>query len=41
VIDLPSGMDKPGKFMEELYNTLTGIQNGEVEAPEGWIHHVM
>lgn len=41
VIDMPSGMDKPGKFMEELYNTLTGIQNGEVEAPEGWIHHVI
>lgn len=29
-----------GPVTEELYNTLTGIQLGDVEAPEGWIHIV-
>jgi branched-chain amino acid aminotransferase len=29
-----------GPVTEELYNTLTGIQRGDVEAPEGWIHIV-
>lgn len=38
VINFPSGMEKAGKVMGELYNTLTGIQSGKIEAPEGWIH---
>ena len=39
-ICFPSGMEKPGKIMEELYRTLSAIQNGEMEAPEGWIRHI-
>ncbi len=34
----PSGMDAPGPVTAKLYETLTGIQYGTVEAPEGWIH---
>jgi branched-chain amino acid aminotransferase len=37
VIALPSGMDKMGEVSAKLRTTLTGIQNGEIEAPEGWI----
>ena len=37
VIALPSGMDKMGEVSAKLRETLTGIQNGEIEAPEGWI----
>ena len=37
VIKLPSGMDHAGEVIGELYSTLTGIQNGKVKAPEGWI----
>ncbi len=33
----PSGMEKMGPITQKLYETLTGIQMGEVEAPEGWI----
>jgi len=33
-------MEKPGKVMEELYRTLSAMQNGEMEAPEGWIRHI-
>jgi len=36
-IDFPSGMDAPGKITKKLYDTLTGIQYGKIEAPEGWI----
>ncbi len=36
-IVLPSGMDSMGPVMQELYDTLTGIQYGRIEAPEGWI----
>lgn len=28
--------DKPGKVCEKLYNTLRGIQYGEIEDPYGW-----
>ena len=31
----PSGMEKPGKITAKLYETLSGIQNGEIPAPEG------
>ncbi len=37
-ICLPSGMEKMGPVIQELYDTLTGIQMGRIEAPEGWIH---
>ena len=29
-----------GPVIKKLYDTLTGIQVGDVEAPEGWIYHV-
>ena len=37
-ICLPSGMEKMGPVTQKLYDTLTGIQMGHIEAPEGWIH---
>ena len=37
----PSGMEKPGKIMAKLYETLSGIQNGEIPAPEGWIRKIL
>lgn len=36
-ICFPSGMEKMGPVMQKLYDTLTGIQMGRIEAPEGWI----
>ncbi|MCQ5252043.1 branched-chain amino acid aminotransferase [Bariatricus massiliensis] len=36
-ICLPSGMDEMGPVTKKLYDTLTGIQMGKIEAPEGWI----
>lgn len=36
-ICLPSGMKDMGPVTKKLYDTLTGIQMGRVEAPEGWI----
>ena len=36
-ICLPSGMDEMGPITKKLYDTLTGIQMGKIEAPEGWI----
>ncbi|MCI8638661.1 MAG: branched-chain amino acid aminotransferase [Coprococcus sp.] len=36
-ICLPSGMDDMGPVTKKLYETLTGIQMGHIEAPEGWI----
>ena len=37
-ICFPSGMEKMGPVIQKLYDTLTGIQMGRIEAPEGWIH---
>ena len=37
-ICLPSGMSEMGPVTKKLYDTLTGIQMGRIEAPEGWIH---
>lgn len=34
---LPSGMGEMGPITKKLYDTLTGIQMGKIEAPEGWI----
>lgn len=36
-ICFPSGMDEMGPVTKKLYDTLTGIQLGRIEAPEGWI----
>ena len=36
-ICFPSGMEKMGPITQKLYDTLTGIQMGHIEAPEGWI----
>ena len=36
----PSGMEKPGEITQKLYETLTGIQMGRIEAPEGWIKEI-
>ena len=39
-ICLPSGMDEMGPVTKKLYETLTGIQMGRIEAPKGWIYTV-
>lgn len=36
-ICLPSGMTEMGPVIKKLYDTLTGIQMGRIEAPEGWL----
>ena len=36
-IFLPSGMTEMGPVCTKLRETLTGIQMGEIEAPEGWV----
>lgn len=36
-ICFPSGMEEMGPITKKLYETLTGIQMGRIEAPEGWI----
>ena len=36
-ICFPSGMEEMGPWTKKLYDTLTGIQMGRLEAPEGWI----
>ena len=41
VIALPSGMEKIGEISAKLRNTLTGIQMGDIEAPEGWIDRIL
>ena len=40
-ISFASGMEKMGPVMQKLYDTLTGIQMGRLEAPEGWICTIM
>lgn len=37
-ICFPSGMSEMGPVTKKLYDTLTGIQMGRIEAPKGWIH---
>jgi len=36
-ICLPSGMTEMGPVTKKLYDTLTGIQMGRIEAPKGWL----
>lgn len=40
-ICLPSGMTEMGPITKKLYDTLTGIQMGRIEAPEGWIKEIL
>ncbi len=40
-ICFPSGMDEMGPVTKKLYDTLTGIQMGRIEAPEGWIKEII
>ena len=39
-IRFPSGMEAMGPITKKLYDTLTGIQMGTIEAPEGWIREI-
>lgn len=39
-ICMPSGMDEMGPVLKKLYDTLTGIQMGTIEGPEGWVHEI-
>ena len=40
-ICFPSGMEEMGEITKKLYDTLTGIQMGRIEAPEGWLVDIM
>ncbi len=40
-INFPSGMDAPGEITKKLYDTLTAIQYGKIEAPQGWIRKIV
>lgn len=40
VVNIPSGMEGMGEITKKLYDTLIGIQMGELEAPEGWIRKI-
>ena len=39
-IKFPSGMEEIGPVMKKLRETLTGIQMGTIEPPEGWIYEI-
>ncbi len=39
-ICIPSGMDEMGPVMTKLRSTLVDIQDGKLEAPEGWVIEV-
>ena len=39
-ICFPSGMEEMGPVIKELRETLTGIQLGQIKAPEGWIKEI-
>lgn len=39
-INVPSGMEEIGPVLKKLRETLTGIQMGEIKAPEGWIYEI-
>ncbi|MCH5317395.1 MAG: branched-chain amino acid aminotransferase [Eubacterium sp.] len=39
-ICFPSGMEEMGPVTKKLYETLTGIQMGTIEGPEGWVHEI-
>ncbi|MCQ2082348.1 MAG: branched-chain amino acid aminotransferase [Lachnospiraceae bacterium] len=37
---LPAGMENMGPVTKKLYDTLTGIQMGTIDGPEGWVHEI-
>lgn len=39
-ITFSNGMEKAGPVISKLYQTLTDIQMGNIEAPEGWIYRI-
>lgn len=39
-ICFPSGMEQMGPVTQKLYDLLTGMQLGLIEAPEGWIRQI-
>lgn len=39
-IAFASGMEEMGPVTKKLYDTLTGVQMGRIQAPEGWIHEI-
>ncbi len=39
-ICFPSGMTEMGPVTKKIYETLTGIQMGRIEAPKGWIQAI-
>jgi len=39
-ICFPAGMEEMGATTKKLYDTLTGIQMGRIQAPEGWIYEI-
>lgn len=39
-INVPSGMEEIGHVLKKLRETLTGIQMGEIKAPECWIYEI-
>ena len=36
-----SGMEEMGPVIKKLYDTLTGIQMGRIEGPEGWVRTIL
>ena len=40
-ICFPSGMTEMGPWTKKLYDTLTGIQMGVIDGPEGWVDTVI
>ena len=36
-VDFPDGLETSGPVMKKLRSTLTGIQAGEIDGPEGWV----
>lgn len=40
-IRFPSGMEEMGEVTKKLYDTLTKIQLGDIDAPDGWIRKIV
>ena len=40
IVEFPSGMDHFGPVTQKLYDVLTGMQYGLMDAPQGWIHEI-
>lgn len=40
VITFANSCDEMGPVTKKLYDTITGIQQGRIEGPEGWIHKI-